>query len=110
MSKDVIETAVEIMGRTFHVKCPRSEVASLQLSAKYLEDKLYATRESSQTIGFDRIAIIAALNITHELLSSERHKNHISDLVNQRLRDLKGKIDEALVRYTQMELEPAEEV
>jgi cell division protein ZapA len=103
MSKDVIETAVEIMGRTFHVKCPRSEVASLQLSAKYLEDKLYATRESSQTIGFDRIAIIAALNITHELLSSERHKN-------QRLRDLKGKIDEALVRYTQMELEPAEEV
>lgn len=110
MSKDVVETAVEVMGRTFHVKCPQAEIVPLQQAAKYLEDKLRATREASQTLCFERAAIIAALNITHELLATEQQKNNFSQLVNQRLRDLKSKVDEALICHTQMELEPAEEV
>jgi cell division protein ZapA len=108
MNKEVTETAVEILGRTFHVKCPQAEVEALQQAAECLEDKLRSIRATSQTLCFERMVMIAALNVMHELLAAKQQKNQLSQSVNQKLRDLKSKVDQALVRYTQMELDPAE--
>lgn len=108
MSKEVIETPIEIMGRTFHIKCPSCDIAALQKAAKFLEQKLRLTREASQTLSFEKVAVITALNISHELLNIEQNKNHLSELVNDKLRDLKNKVEAALSRHKQMELQPAE--
>lgn len=55
-----------IMGREFRVACPENEVDSLRESINLLQQKFTAMQNTGKVFGIDRIAIITALNITHE--------------------------------------------
>ena len=70
MSAEVKGLDVTIMGREFRVACPENEQQSLLVSVDYLDKKMREIRDTGKVIGIERIAIIAALNITHDLLSS----------------------------------------
>ncbi len=61
---------VTIMGREFRVACPDDEREELLQSVSYLDKKMREIRDSGKVIGSERVAIIAALNITHELLTT----------------------------------------
>jgi cell division protein ZapA len=61
---------VTIMGREFCVACPDDEREELLQSVSYLDKKMREIRDSGKVIGSERVAIIAALNITHELLTT----------------------------------------
>lgn len=61
---------VAIMGREFRVACPEDEQEALLQSVDYLDKKMREIRDSGKVIGVERIAIMAALNITHELLNT----------------------------------------
>jgi cell division protein ZapA len=61
---------VTIMGREFRVACPDDEREELLQSASYLDKKMREIRDSGKVIGSERVAIMAALNITHELLTT----------------------------------------
>lgn len=101
------ETAIEIMGKTYQISCPESEINSLQCAAQYLEEKMRLMRESG-ILSFDRIVIITALNITHQLLMLEQKKNERTQVINQRLTELKNKIESALAHSMPMELQSAD--
>jgi cell division protein ZapA len=60
---------VTIMGREFRVACPENEKQALLKSVDYLDRKMREIREKGKVIGVERIAIMAALNISNELLS-----------------------------------------
>ena len=61
---------VTIMGREFRVACPEDEREELLQSVSYLDKKMREIRDSGKVIGSERVAIMAALNITHELLTT----------------------------------------
>lgn len=61
---------VTIMGREFRVACPDDEREELLESVSYLDKKMREIRDSGKVIGSERVAIMAALNITHELLTT----------------------------------------
>lgn len=61
---------VSIMGREFRVACPDDEKASLLQAVTYLDRKMREIRDSGKIVGLERIAIMAALNIAHDLLNS----------------------------------------
>lgn len=61
---------VSIMGRDFRVACPAGEEQALLDAVSYLDKKMNEIFESGKVIGTERIAIMAALNIAHELLSA----------------------------------------
>jgi cell division protein ZapA len=61
---------VTIMGREFRVACPDDEREELLQSVSYLDKKMREIRDSGKVIGSERVAIMAALNITHELLTT----------------------------------------
>jgi cell division protein ZapA len=61
---------VTIMGRAFRVACPDDEREELLQSVSYLDKKMREIRDSGKVIGSERVAIMAALNITHELLTT----------------------------------------
>jgi cell division protein ZapA len=61
---------VTIMGRDFRVACPEGEEQALLDAVDYLDKKMNEIRETGKVIGTDRIAVMAALNIAHELLSA----------------------------------------
>lgn len=59
---------IKVLNKEFSVLCPEDEKADLLAAAVYLDKKMYDLRNTTKNIDLDRIAIIAALNITHELL------------------------------------------
>src|SRR5262245_36539881 len=60
---------VRILDRSFRIACSEEEQADLLKAVEYLDRKMREIRDAGKVIGVERIAITAALNITHELLS-----------------------------------------
>ena len=60
---------VQIMGKDYQINCPLDEEDSLIKAAHHLNDKMRDIRNSANTIGLERIAVMAALNLSHELLA-----------------------------------------
>ena len=63
---------VRIMDKDYHIACPAHESENLERAALYLDQKMRGIRRSGKVIGAERIAVMAALNITYELHSKEQ--------------------------------------
>ncbi len=62
---------VAIMGREFRVTCPDDEREELLQAVTYLDKKMCEIRDNGKVVGSERIAIMAGLNIAHELLATK---------------------------------------
>lgn len=60
---------INILGRAYKVACSREEETALIAAADYLDEKMREIRDSSKVIGAERIAIMAGLNLAHDLLT-----------------------------------------
>ncbi len=60
---------VTIMGRSFKVPCAPEEEPALMAALNYLNNKMREIRDNGKVVGTERIAMMAGLNIAHELLS-----------------------------------------
>jgi cell division protein ZapA len=60
---------IHILGRAYKVACTREQEPALIAAADYLDQKMHEIRDSSKVIGAERIAIMAGLNLAHDLLS-----------------------------------------
>jgi len=90
---------VTIMDKEYLVSCHEDERHDLMRSADFLDKKMREIRDSGKIIGSDRIAVMAALNISHELLTQE--SVNINPVMGQRIRGLEAKIEDALYRSQQ---------
>jgi cell division protein ZapA len=88
--------SIIILDKEYKVACPVGEQTALLASAKYLNDKMREVRDSGSILGSERIAVITALNIANDYLSSQAVKNHISEDLSPRLKNLETKISQAL--------------
>ncbi|WP_292994129.1 cell division protein ZapA [Nitrosomonas sp.] len=89
---------LDIMGREFCVTCPDEEREEIQLAAAYLDRKIQEIKAEGKVIDSDRIAIIAALSITHELLMLRNGTGFDMDEFRRRINSLKKKVDEVMVK------------
>lgn len=71
MSADAKGLQINVMGREFRVACPDHEQKGLLEAVDYLNKKMNEIRDAGKVVGLERIAIMAALNIAHELLSTK---------------------------------------
>lgn len=60
---------ITILNKDYQVSCEAGEVAALQRSASFLDQKMREMKENSNVIGLDRLAVMAALNLTNDLLT-----------------------------------------
>jgi cell division protein ZapA len=88
--------AITIMDRTYQIKCPQSEAAQLQESAKYLNAEMKKLSQSSQISNTERLAIVAALNIAHELQTIKNQKNAYMDVMHDQIKSLQYRIQKFL--------------
>ena len=88
--------AVTILDREFLIGCTAEERAGLIAAAGYLDGKMREVRGSSRTQGLDRIAVMAALNIAHELLQARQNSESESGALAQHLQAIRTKLDAAL--------------
>jgi cell division protein ZapA len=63
---------VTILGREFKVACEESERAALSEAVAYLDGQMRTIRDGGKVTGVDRIAVMAALNIAHDLLRERK--------------------------------------
>jgi len=97
--------SINILGKEYLVACPENERKELQTSADYLDRKMREIRDSGKVIGTDRIAVMAALNIAHELLHENGSEIGLSQDIEGRIKGIQEKIEDALFRSKQLELE-----
>lgn len=88
---------VAIMGREFRVACPEHEREGLLQAVGYLDRKMREIRDSGKVIGLERIAIMAALNITHDFLSARPAEPDLEQY-RARLAQLSQVLDQALAQ------------
>lgn len=58
---------VHLLDKEFRVACPAEEKENLLRAARYLDDKMREVR-ASNVLGLERIAVMTALNLAHDLL------------------------------------------
>lgn len=103
MTEETIPVTVRILDREFRVACRRDEEEALLAAAGMLNDRMKEVRESGKVIGADRIAVMAALNLTHELLQQKDEFDEESEAVTKRLKIMQDKIEKSLQNIQQME-------
>ena len=83
------------MGKEYRIACPEDEKENLRASADLLNDKLNEIKKQGSVIGTERIAIMAALNMSHEILHNQSVIVEHDDL-NQRIDNLSERISDSM--------------
>lgn len=112
MTRKTQTVSVSILDKEYQVACPPEQQAELLLSARYLDQQMRGIRESGKVIGLERIAVMAALNISHELLLARKEVRQAAadapaeggSADPQSLASLNEKLEQALQQLRQMEL------
>jgi cell division protein ZapA len=95
MSADPKALQINVMGREFRVACPENEQKELLEAVDYLNKKMDEIRDHGKVIGVERIAIMAALNIAHELLTTKVGGFDMAAL-KRRMQNMETTLDQAL--------------
>jgi cell division protein ZapA len=88
---------VIIMGRTYKVACSDEERNALLSAVAYLDRKMTEIKNAGKVASAERIAVMAALNITHELLSSRNNASGFDmEGLRRRMAAMEATLDQAL--------------
>jgi cell division protein ZapA len=71
MEDPSITLDVSILGREYRVACRESEREELLQAVQFVDRRMREIRDSGKITGTERIAVMAGLNIAHELLRSK---------------------------------------
>ena len=93
--KDQESLSIKILEKEYRVACPAEEKESLLASANMLNEKLNAIKQKGSVIGTERIAVMAALNMSHELLNGNAIVEEHAEL-NDRIDSWSEKIDNTM--------------
>lgn len=88
--------SLTILGREYRVACRPEERSELLACAHYVDQKMSTIREGGKVLGLDRIAVLAALQVTQELFGAKGTDGASLADVRQRLRELTALADEVL--------------
>jgi cell division protein ZapA len=103
MTDRTVRVSVRILEKEYQVACLPEERSELLDSAEFLNGKMRDIRDAGNIVGLDRIAVMAALNLAHELLKRNRN-DAIESEVTERLRLMRERVESALNRGTQLPL------
>lgn len=92
MSQQPTTVEVNILDKEYLVSCPPDARDALRESARHLDAKMREIRATGKVFGTERIAVMAALNITHEMLE----QSTMSEGATSLLESMDARLDKAL--------------
>ena len=95
---------VKIMDKEYQVACKADEKADLIDSAELLNMKMREIRDGGKVTGLDRIAVMAALNMAHELLQARGKGDVLETEATGRLQAMRERVESALQFGQQLEI------
>jgi cell division protein ZapA len=99
----MVRVSVRILEKEYQVACLPEERSELLDSAEFLNGKMRDIRDAGNIVGLDRIAVMAALNLAHELLKRNRNEA-IESEVSERVKQMRERVESALSRGQQLPL------
>jgi cell division protein ZapA len=104
MTDRSVRVSVRILEKEYPVSCLPEERSELLDSAEYLNSKMREIRDGGNIIGLDRIAVMAALNLAHELLRLRGHADGTQNDVGHKVRQMRERVETALTKGQQLDL------
>ncbi len=92
----VLPVSIQILGKDYRIACSADEQETLIRAAQELDGQMREIRDSGKVHGADRIAVLAALNLTHELRQAQSQKASPTSYVSDQLINLRHKIENVL--------------
>ena len=95
--------SIDILDKSYQVACEPEQEAELKQAASDLDDQMRAIRSTGKDIGLERVAIMAALNLSHQVLVM-KSGGQPEDPLEEQLKTITSRIDEALFQLRQFEI------
>ena len=95
---------ISILGREYQISCSPEEEEGLRKSARYLDKQMELVKSRGSSLGYEKIAVLAALNITHDLMQTHNEASSSENDSLREIRHLEQKIDAVLHASRQIEI------
>lgn len=96
---EIVQLDVTLLGRQFTIGTPIEERDTLQQAIRLLGEKIHAIQSGGRIVDADKIAIMAALNIAHDLLKVKVGDDGLEmATIRRKISDMSEAIDSALAR------------
>jgi cell division protein ZapA len=99
-----VRVSVRILEKEYQVACLPEERSELLDSAELLNSRMREIRDGGNVIGLDRIAVVAALNLAHELLKVRNQDTATEKETGGRIRRMRERTEAAITRGQQLDL------
>ena len=93
---------ISLLGRSYRIACEEGERDALMQAVAYLDGKMGEIKKGGKVNGADRIAVMAALNIAHELLTTKLGSGFDLGQAKRRIATIEARLDEALAKQEKL--------
>ena len=93
---------VSILGRTYRVACEDNEREALMQAVAYLDAKMGEIKKTAKVSGTESIAVMAALNIAHELLTTRLGNGFDIGKARRKIASIEASLDAALAQQEKL--------
>lgn len=94
MSNKTLE--IHLLGKSFSVACPPGQENQLRMVAEQLGQRLDQLRQRTGTGNLEQLAVMAALNLSHELMMTQQQQSIAQRQLETRIQVLQDAIEQAL--------------
>lgn len=102
MAESAKTIEISILGRNYKIACEEGEREALLEAVSYLDGKMGEIKNAGKVNGTDRIAVMAALNIAHEFLSTKLGNGFDIGQAKRRISLIEAKLDEVLAQQDKL--------
>ncbi len=100
MNKNDPAISVEILGKEYRIACPPDARQDLDQAARLLDQRMQEIKSQGKLYGVERVAIMAALNLAHDLLNATGGSQSLQGQLSQ----MNDKIESTLAEDQQLDL------
>jgi cell division protein ZapA len=94
---------VTILGRTYRVACEPGEREALLQAVSYVDAKMVEIKKIGKTATAERVAVMAALNIAHELLTTRVGGGDVDvGQARRRIASIEAQLDQAIAQQEKL--------
>lgn len=95
MSQETHTLSIQLLDKTWQIRCSENQVNDLQKCAHLLNSKMHEIASSGKVNGTDRITIMAAINAIYDLHVQQNQKDLYIESLSSRIRELQNQLTKA---------------
>jgi cell division protein ZapA len=105
MAESLESVEINVLGRAYRVSCQPEQYMLLRQAAQKLDDALGDLRIRARGSSNEQLAIMVALNLSHELLLEKNRIQQYSESMERRIRQLNDVIQDALKEQSKLSVD-----